>query len=145
MTRQGQVSLCLPPFAFHRNGAPRGVDPVLAWGSALRAHLGDGAVVQVLFVILALLPRLLLPDRVGVGVFIGVGGDLGQVRLMATALPFVPTRPGHELRIGMRIGAGRGGRVRFAAAHGVKDQGVPPAWPVPLTPGRRFTALQTAI
>ena len=50
------------------------------------AHLGDGAVVQMAFMVLALLPGHLLADRVGVGMFVRVGGDLSQLGLMAATL-----------------------------------------------------------
>jgi len=114
--------------------------------SALRAHLSDGAVVQVPLVILAFLPGELLADRVGVGVRIGVGGDLGQFSLMTPALPFVFAGPGHEFRISVRIGAGgiAGRGVRFAGAHDGVMQGQLPDWPAGQPVGPRFTGLQTA-
>lgn len=108
------------------------MDSVSAPGSALLAHLGNGAVMQMLFVILTLFPGHLLAHRIRVGMFIRVRGDLGQIGLMATALPRVLTGPGHEFRIGMRIAGGGGVRrcLRVGGAHGCMNQGLFPDWTV---------------
>lgn len=125
MTRNTAENPCtqhaiLPPQPPHSRNASSPADPAHRPGS-LRSHLGDGAFVKLTLLGMPPCPGLLLADRIGAGIRIGMGGDLGQVGVMAAALALVLAGPGHELRIGglgglRRRGTGSGGWM-FAHDH----------------------------